>query len=43
MAEKVGFVTEGVLRSAYWNPRLDRRQNWVMYSLLPGELAAGAA
>lgn len=43
VAEKVGFLAEGVLRAAYWNPRLDRRQDWVMYSLLPGELAAGTA
>jgi RimJ/RimL family protein N-acetyltransferase len=39
VAEKVGFVAEGVLRGAHWNPRLGRRQSWVMYSLLPGELA----
>ena len=38
VAEKVGFKAEGVLRSAHWNPRLGRRQDWVMYSLLPGEL-----
>ncbi len=38
VAEKVGFRAEGVLRSAHWNPRLGRRQDWVMYSLLPGEL-----
>ncbi|HKI93467.1 MAG TPA: GNAT family N-acetyltransferase [Gaiellaceae bacterium] len=40
VAEKVGFQQEGVLRSAYWNPRLGRRQDWVMYSLLPGELSS---
>ena len=39
VAEKVGFRLEGVLRSAHWNPRLERRQDWAMYSLLPGELA----
>ena len=39
VAEKVGFRLEGVLRSAHWNPRLGRRQDWAMYSLLPGELA----
>jgi RimJ/RimL family protein N-acetyltransferase len=39
VAEKAGFRLEGVLRSAYWNPRLDRRVDWAMYSLLPGELA----
>jgi hypothetical protein len=27
-----------VLRSVYWNARLGRRQNWALYSLLPGEL-----
>lgn len=39
VAEKTGFTLEGVLRSAHWNPRLGRRQDWAMYSLLPGELA----
>jgi [ribosomal protein S5]-alanine N-acetyltransferase len=39
VAEKAGFTREGVLRSAHWNPRLGRRQDWVMYSLLAGELA----
>jgi RimJ/RimL family protein N-acetyltransferase len=39
VAEKAGFQLDGVLRSAYWNPRLDRRVDWAMYSLLPGELA----
>jgi RimJ/RimL family protein N-acetyltransferase len=38
VAEKVGFTLEGVLRSAHWNPRLGRRQDWAMYSLLPHEL-----
>jgi RimJ/RimL family protein N-acetyltransferase len=38
VAEKAGFTLEGVLRSAYWNPRLGRRQDWAMYSLLAGEL-----
>jgi len=38
VAEKAGFTLEGVLRSAHWNPRLGRRQDWAMYSLLPGEL-----
>lgn len=37
VAEKAGFTFEGVLRSAYYNPRLDRRVDWAMYSLLPGE------
>lgn len=39
VAEKAGFRLDGVLRSAYWNPRLGRRVDWAMYSLLPGELA----
>jgi len=38
VAEKAGFAAEGILRDAHWNPRLGRRQSWVMYSLLPGEL-----
>jgi RimJ/RimL family protein N-acetyltransferase len=38
VAEKAGFTAEGVLRSVHWNARLGRRQSWVMYSLLPGEL-----
>ena len=29
---------EGVLREAHWNARLGRRQDWAMYSVLPGEL-----
>lgn len=37
VAEKAGFTREGVLRSAHWNVRLNRRQDWAMYSLLPGE------
>jgi ribosomal-protein-alanine N-acetyltransferase len=37
VAEKAGFTREGVLRSAHWNPRLRRRQDWAMYSLLPGD------
>lgn len=37
VAEKAGFTAEGVLRDAHWNPRLGRRQSWVMYSLLPEE------
>jgi hypothetical protein len=27
-----------VLRSAHWNERLGRRQDWAMYSLLPADL-----
>jgi RimJ/RimL family protein N-acetyltransferase len=38
VAEQVGFRLEGVLRSAHWNGRLGRRQDWAMYSLLAGEL-----
>jgi RimJ/RimL family protein N-acetyltransferase len=39
VAEKAGFQREGVLRNAYFNPRLGRRQDWAVYSLLPGDLA----
>ena len=38
VAEKAGFTREGVLRSVHFNARLDRRVNFVMFSLLPGEL-----
>jgi RimJ/RimL family protein N-acetyltransferase len=38
VAEKAGFTLEGVLRSAYWSPRLEQRVDWAMYSVLPGEL-----
>jgi RimJ/RimL family protein N-acetyltransferase len=38
VAEKAGFTREGVLRSAHWNPRLGRRQDWAIYSLLASEL-----
>jgi RimJ/RimL family protein N-acetyltransferase len=38
VAEQAGFRLEGVLRSAHWNARLGRRQDWAMYSLLPEEL-----
>jgi RimJ/RimL family protein N-acetyltransferase len=38
VAEKAGFTQEGVLRSSRYNPRLGRRINFVMYSLLPDEL-----
>jgi [ribosomal protein S5]-alanine N-acetyltransferase len=38
VAEKAGYVQEGILRSSRYNPRLGRRMNFVMYSLLPGEL-----
>ena len=39
VAEKAGYTFEGVLRSAHWNARIGRRQDWALYSLLPGELA----
>jgi RimJ/RimL family protein N-acetyltransferase len=38
VAEKAGFTREGVLRSMHYNPRLGRRVDFVMFSLLPGEL-----
>ncbi len=38
VAEKAGFRREGVLRSIRYNPRQGRRVDFVMYSLLPGEL-----
>jgi RimJ/RimL family protein N-acetyltransferase len=38
VAERAGFTEEGVLRSARWSPRLGRRQDWVMYSVLPGDV-----
>ena len=38
VAENAGFTREGVLRSSHYNCRLDRRVDFVMYSLLPGEL-----
>jgi RimJ/RimL family protein N-acetyltransferase len=37
VAEKAGFTREGVLRSAHWNPRLGRRQDWAFYGLLPAD------
>jgi RimJ/RimL family protein N-acetyltransferase len=37
-AEKAGYSLEGVLRNVHWNARLRRRQDWALYSLLPGEL-----
>jgi RimJ/RimL family protein N-acetyltransferase len=38
VAEKAGFRLEGILRSANWSPRQQRRYDWAMYSLLPGDL-----
>lgn len=40
VAEKAGFTEEGTLRSSKYNPRLGRRMDFVMYSLLPDELNA---
>jgi RimJ/RimL family protein N-acetyltransferase len=41
VAEKAGFSEEGVLRSSRFNPRLGRRVDFVMYSLLADELGRG--
>jgi RimJ/RimL family protein N-acetyltransferase len=38
VAEKAGFTREGVLRSVHFNPRLERRVDFVMFSMLPEEL-----
>lgn len=38
VAERAGFAHEGVQRSARYNPRLGRRMNFAVFSLLPGEL-----
>ena len=38
VAERAGFRREGVLRSIRFNPRLGRRMNFALYSLLPDEL-----
>ncbi len=38
VAVNAGFTEEGILRSSRYNPRLGRRIDFVMYSLLPGEL-----
>jgi RimJ/RimL family protein N-acetyltransferase len=40
VAERTGFRREGVLRSARYNARQRRRVDFVIYSLLPGELEA---
>jgi RimJ/RimL family protein N-acetyltransferase len=37
VAEKAGFTREGVLRSVHFNPRQQRRVDFVMFSLLPSE------
>jgi RimJ/RimL family protein N-acetyltransferase len=39
VAEKAGFRREGVLRSQQFSVREQRRIDFVMYSLLPGELS----
>ena len=38
VAENVGFVREGVMRSCRYNAHDGRRVDFVLYSLLPGEL-----
>ncbi len=38
VAQNAGFTREGVLRASRYNARLGRRVDFVMYSLLPGEL-----
>jgi RimJ/RimL family protein N-acetyltransferase len=38
VAENAGFTLEGILRSSRYNPRLGRRIDFVMYSLLADEL-----
>jgi RimJ/RimL family protein N-acetyltransferase len=38
VAEKAGFTREGVLRSVHFNPRQQRRVDFVMFSLLPSEI-----
>jgi RimJ/RimL family protein N-acetyltransferase len=35
VAEKAGFRREGVLRAVHLNPRVNRRVDYVIYSLLP--------
>jgi len=38
VAENAGFIREGVLRASRYNARLGRRVDFVIYSLLPGEI-----
>jgi RimJ/RimL family protein N-acetyltransferase len=38
VAEKAGFMREGVLRASRWNARLGRRSDFVMWSLLREEV-----
>jgi RimJ/RimL family protein N-acetyltransferase len=40
VAERAGFQREGVLRSSRWSERQRRRVDFVIFSLLPSELAA---
>ncbi len=37
VAERAGFIREGVLRQAHWNPRLGSRRDWAIYSVLRDE------
>jgi RimJ/RimL family protein N-acetyltransferase len=39
VAERAGFKREGIQRSARYNPRLHRRMNFVVFSMLPHELS----
>ncbi len=39
VAQKAGFTREGVLRSSGWSERRGQRLDFVVYSLLPDELA----
>ncbi len=43
VAERAGFRREGVQRSARYNPRLARRMDFVVFSLLPDELGVVTA
>jgi RimJ/RimL family protein N-acetyltransferase len=38
VAEKAGFQREGVLRAVHYNARVNRRVDYVLYSLLPTDL-----
>jgi hypothetical protein len=40
VAEMAGVTREGMLRSCGYNARLARRINFVMYSLIRGELGS---
>jgi len=43
VAERAGFTREGVLRSVRYSPRRGSRVDFVLYSLLPGELDGAGA